>query len=133
MELNWTNIGEEFVRFGLIFGAIFQLICIAAAIFLPCKSEFDVEPQATNQRSSAATKLDQRFQLRTNEQFLEESDDQQSNGGEEDLISSGKVRNRSHYHQRAHHHDDNHSNRSSSSGSTSAGRMAKKQDKKKRR
>mgnify|MGYP002649943015 CR=1 FL=1 len=38
-EVDWSIVVEEVVRYGLFFGAIFQLICIGAAIFLPSKSD----------------------------------------------------------------------------------------------
>ena len=38
-EVDWSVVVEEVVRYGLFFGAIFQLICIGAAIFLPSKSD----------------------------------------------------------------------------------------------
>lgn len=39
IAIDWTYLTEEFVRYGLYFGAVFQLICIGAAIFLPSKSD----------------------------------------------------------------------------------------------
>lgn len=39
MDIDWSYLTEEFVRYGLYFGAVFQLICIGAAIFLPGKSD----------------------------------------------------------------------------------------------
>ncbi|KAH9517353.1 uncharacterized protein LOC124494273 [Dermatophagoides farinae] len=124
-EIDWQTIVEQFVHIGLIFGAIFQLICIGAAIFLPCKSEL-----ATNQRESSKTSSS--FESGTNERFLDESDDDQD-------LNVGKIygnrhgNSNNHVHHRHHHQmDDNRSN-SRGSSSSSSWNSRNKEGKRKRR
>ncbi|KAH9423738.1 hypothetical protein DERP_005319 [Dermatophagoides pteronyssinus] len=137
-ELDWQTIVEQFVHIGLIFGAIFQLICIGAAIFLPCKSELESNNQESNNNESSNHRSTKTFQTRTNERFLDESDDQQDHYNNDDQdLNVGKIygNRHGHVHQRQHHHhhiDDNRSSSSSSRGTSSSWNNKNKEKKKRR-
>ena len=124
-DVDWSSFGEEVVRYGLMFGAIFQLICIGAAIFLPCKSETYLE---TNGSKRSEQNSDDNF----NKNFLLESEDS-------DIDHQGHVRSRVdnmtsqqqlHYRHTHHHTDDQQRAQSTSSNSS---RSTKRHEKKKRR
>ena len=123
--IDWSAITDEIIRIGLIFGAIFQLICIGAAIFLPNKSDNLVENGSvvTNNK-----KLGPRPSEAGNDKFLEESDESDSehttaNRRRRPEASSHQV------HQRHHHHSHEETARNNSGSSKSV----KKNEKKNRR
>lgn len=113
-EIDWNFLGDEVVRYGLIFGAIFQMICIGAAIFLPCKSD----TEASSQRQSE----------NLNDTFLLESEDSDVDGRVFQNTGQRQPHYRHAHHHHHHPHDDNHR-----ASSTASSRTSKRHEKKKRR
>lgn len=116
---DWSAITEEIVHVGLVIGAIFQVICIGAAIFLPSKSDPLSEENGTGHKSGETA----------NDTFLVESDESDNEA------SSGTNRRRrpeNSTHQ-VHQRHTHQSHEETKGSHLNSGRAAKRNDKKKRR
>lgn len=123
-DWNWYALGEELVRVGLIFGAVFQVICIGAAIFLPFNSD-------SKDNDVAGERLNEKFLL------SEESEDEAPGEARSAMGHSSANRN---VHQATHLHRIHQRNsgsvqeeRNRSSSSSNSSRLTSRRDKKKRR
>ena len=128
-QIDWSALIDEIVRIGLIFGAIFQVICIAAAIFLPGKSDTMPVANGGNHRKFGGTKNT----ANEAKPFLEESE---PSADEADFVprrSEANVHNQQ-LHQRRHlHHSPDDVPQQRTGNSANVTRSSKRHEKKKRR
>lgn len=130
IDIDWNYISEEFVRIGLIFGAIFQLVCIAAAIFLPYQSDSQQSSSDGKQSGRYSQTIDHRDS--EDNEGLSDVEESTSYGINTNKTGRGMSQN---LHQRHHSHQNHPNLRHEDRSSTSSNRSTnhRRQEKKKRR